>query len=67
MEKVDGEALAVEADVTRSADVERYAEAAIERFGAIDVFFNNAGVLGAREAAGRLSGRDVRPRDRAST
>jgi 3alpha(or 20beta)-hydroxysteroid dehydrogenase len=46
VEKVDGEALAVNADVTRFADVERYAGAVIERFGAIDVFFNNAGVLG---------------------
>src|SRR4030095_632888 len=42
-----GEALTVDADVTRLADVERYAEAAVKRFGAIDVFFNNAGVLGA--------------------
>jgi 3alpha(or 20beta)-hydroxysteroid dehydrogenase len=47
VEKVDGEVLAVEADVTRFADVERYTDAAIARFGAIDVFFNNAGVLGA--------------------
>jgi 3alpha(or 20beta)-hydroxysteroid dehydrogenase len=47
VEKVAGEVLAMEADVTRFADVERYAEAAIARFGAIDVFFNNAGVLGA--------------------
>jgi NAD(P)-dependent dehydrogenase (short-subunit alcohol dehydrogenase family) len=47
VEKVDGEVLAVDADVTRLADVERYAKAAVERFGSIDVFFNNAGVLGA--------------------
>src|SRR5882724_3456653 len=47
VEKVDGEVHAVEADVTRAADVERYAAAAVERFGGIDVFFNNAGVLGA--------------------
>lgn len=39
-------ALAVEADVTRSADVQRYAAAAKERFGRIDVFFNNAGIEG---------------------
>jgi 3alpha(or 20beta)-hydroxysteroid dehydrogenase len=47
VEKVGGEVLAVEADVTRAADAERYAEAAVARFGGIDVFFNNAGVLGA--------------------
>jgi 3alpha(or 20beta)-hydroxysteroid dehydrogenase len=47
VEKVGGEVLAVEADVTRLTDVERYTEAAMTRFGAIDVFFNNAGVLGA--------------------
>jgi NAD(P)-dependent dehydrogenase (short-subunit alcohol dehydrogenase family) len=40
-------ALAVEADVTRWADVQRYVAAATERFGGIDAFFNNAGVLGA--------------------
>jgi 3alpha(or 20beta)-hydroxysteroid dehydrogenase len=47
VEKAGGEVLAVEADVTRLTDVERYTEAAMTRFGAIDVFFNNAGVLGA--------------------
>ena len=39
--------LAVEADVTRWTDVQRYVAAATERFGGIDAFFNNAGVLGA--------------------
>jgi 3alpha(or 20beta)-hydroxysteroid dehydrogenase len=47
VEKAGGEVLAVEADVTRAADAERYADAAVARFGGIDVFFNNAGVLGA--------------------
>lgn len=41
-----GIALSVEADVTRRADVERYVAAAKERFGGIDAFFNNAGILG---------------------
>ena len=41
-----GEALTVEADVTRIADVQRYTAAAVERFGGIDAFFNNAGILG---------------------
>src|SRR5215510_882658 len=47
VEKAGGEVLTVNADVTRLADVERYAETAVKRFGVIDVFFNNAGVLGA--------------------
>jgi NAD(P)-dependent dehydrogenase (short-subunit alcohol dehydrogenase family) len=47
VEKAGGEVLTVHADVTRLADVERYAETAVKRFGVIDVFFNNAGVLGA--------------------
>jgi NADP-dependent 3-hydroxy acid dehydrogenase YdfG len=36
-------ALAVTADVTRRADVERARDAALERFGHIDVWVNNAG------------------------
>jgi NAD(P)-dependent dehydrogenase (short-subunit alcohol dehydrogenase family) len=47
VEEAGGQALAVQADVTRSDDVRRYADAAVERFGGIDVFFNNAGILGA--------------------
>ncbi|MBI3106023.1 MAG: SDR family oxidoreductase [Candidatus Rokubacteria bacterium] len=45
--RAGGEALTVEADVTRAADVQRYVAAAVERWGGIDCFFNNAGVLGA--------------------
>ena len=39
-----GEAIAVVADVADRAAVERVAEAAIERFGRIDTWINNAGV-----------------------
>ena len=46
VEAAGGEALAVEADVTRTEDAARYAAAAAERFGGIDVFFNNAGIEG---------------------
>jgi NAD(P)-dependent dehydrogenase (short-subunit alcohol dehydrogenase family) len=41
-----GEAIAVTADVTRSEDVKAYVRAAIEAFGRIDCFFNNAGIEG---------------------
>jgi NAD(P)-dependent dehydrogenase (short-subunit alcohol dehydrogenase family) len=34
------------ADVTQAADVERYVADAVERFGRIDGFFNNAGIHG---------------------
>jgi NAD(P)-dependent dehydrogenase (short-subunit alcohol dehydrogenase family) len=47
VDKAGGQALAVAADVTRAAEVERYVAAATERFGGVDALFNNAGVLGA--------------------
>ena len=47
VERTGAAALAVEADVTKWSDVQRYVAAAIERFGGIDGFFNNAGILGA--------------------
>ncbi len=43
----DGEAVFVQADVTRSEDVQRYVREAVERFGRIDAFANNAGWEGA--------------------
>ncbi len=42
------EVLALAADVSRSADVERLVGAAARRFGRVDVLVNNAGVLGPR-------------------
>src|SRR5699024_5396760 len=36
----------VTADVTKSEDVQRYVDVAVEEFGAIDGFFNNAGIEG---------------------
>src|SRR5262245_33497400 len=41
------EAIAIEADVTRAPDVARYVAVTAERWGGIDAFFNNAGILGA--------------------
>lgn len=40
-----GEALAVTGDVTSPADIERLAEAAVDRFGRIDTWVNNAAVF----------------------
>jgi NAD(P)-dependent dehydrogenase (short-subunit alcohol dehydrogenase family) len=40
------EALAVEADVTQEAEVAEYVRAAVDKFGTIDVFYNNAGIEG---------------------
>lgn len=41
--RAGAEAMAVVADVTRRAEVERAFEAAVERFGRVDVWVNNAG------------------------
>ncbi len=38
--------LAVEGDVTKRPDVERYVKAAMDKHGRIDCFLNNAGILG---------------------
>lgn len=40
------EALAITADVTREDEVAAYVRAACDRFGTIDVFYNNAGIEG---------------------
>ncbi len=47
------EVLAVAADVSQSADVERLVGAATQRFGQVDVLVNNAGLLGPRVAIER--------------
>src|SRR6185437_11995672 len=41
-----GEAIAITADVTRSAEVRAYVKTTIYKFGRIDCFFNNAGIEG---------------------
>ncbi len=41
--ELDGEVLAVPADVSKADDVDRFVQAALDRFGRIDVLVNNAG------------------------
>lgn len=41
-----GEAFFVPADVTQSADVQNYVKLALDKYGAIDCFHNNAGIEG---------------------
>jgi NAD(P)-dependent dehydrogenase (short-subunit alcohol dehydrogenase family) len=45
LEGIDAEVLAVAVDVRIKADVERLRDVALERFGAVDVICNNAGVV----------------------
>ncbi|WP_433506333.1 SDR family NAD(P)-dependent oxidoreductase [Pseudonocardia halophobica] len=46
LREAGAKALAVRADVTSSADVQAYVRTAVEEFGRIDCFFNNAGIGG---------------------
>ena len=45
-ESLPGEALGVQADVSVEADVDRYMEAAVGRFGRVDLYHLNAGIAG---------------------
>ena len=48
VEAVDGDAVSwVGADVTQPEQVQRYVQTAVERYGSLDVFVNNAGIEGA--------------------
>ncbi|MFM9939262.1 MAG: SDR family NAD(P)-dependent oxidoreductase [Hyphomicrobiaceae bacterium] len=46
IEQKGGQAFSVAADVTRSADVQAYVKAALDKYGRIDCFHNNAGIEG---------------------
>ena len=45
VESFEGQALAVQADVSKLADVERLFDSTLEMFGRLDVLVNNAGVI----------------------
>ena len=45
-DELGGEAIAVRADVSQAPDVEAMISTAVERFGRLDVLFNNAGIAG---------------------
>jgi NAD(P)-dependent dehydrogenase (short-subunit alcohol dehydrogenase family) len=44
IEQAGGQALAVTCDVTRADDIRAALDAAVERFGRLDIAFNNAGI-----------------------
>ena len=44
VERLGGEGLMVEADVSDSADCSRVVETTVERFGGVDILFNNVGI-----------------------
>ncbi|WP_055563407.1 SDR family NAD(P)-dependent oxidoreductase [Streptomyces atriruber] len=60
MEGAGGKALAVTADVSRSADLAALVAAAVDRFGSLDVAVNNAGILRAGQPVAELPEEDWR-------
>src|SRR5215208_2257072 len=55
IEQAGGQALAVTCDVSRSQDVQAALDAAVERFGRLDIAFNNAGIEQAIKPAHEIS------------
>jgi len=60
IEEAGGKALAVTADVSRAADIEAVVDAAVNRFGSLDVAVNNAGVFRGGRPLAELSETDWR-------
>ena len=54
-----GEAIAVEADVSRASDCERMVAEAEQAFGALHVLFNNAGIMHADDGDAQATDEDV--------
>src|SRR3990170_2296779 len=48
IERNGGEAMALQGDVSREADVKRYVGEVLDRWGRIDILINNAAILGGR-------------------
>ena len=59
-ETLPASTLAIVADVTDEDDVARYARETVEAFGAIDLFFNNAGTVGVFRPIVDLAAEDFR-------
>ncbi|WP_342358570.1 SDR family oxidoreductase [Terrarubrum flagellatum] len=51
----DGEAIAIAGDVTDEAHAQALVSTAIEKFGGLDIAFNNAGIVGAMKPVAELS------------
>ncbi|MDH6584507.1 NAD(P)-dependent dehydrogenase (short-subunit alcohol dehydrogenase family) [Streptomyces sp. SAI-208] len=60
IEEAGGKALAVTADVTRETEIEAVVDAAVDRFGSLDVAVNNAGVFRGGRPLAELSSADWR-------
>ncbi|MFF0015427.1 SDR family NAD(P)-dependent oxidoreductase [Streptomyces sp. NPDC005374] len=58
IEQAGGKALAVTADVSRAAEIEAVVDAAVDRFGSLDVAVNNAGVFRGGQPLADLSSAD---------
>jgi len=46
IEEAGGEAIFIEADVSKAADVERMVKKTVNKYGRIDILYNNAGIMG---------------------
>jgi 3-oxoacyl-[acyl-carrier protein] reductase len=46
IQRIDGQVLAVQADVSQPADVQRLVQSALRVFGTLDILINNAGISG---------------------
>jgi NAD(P)-dependent dehydrogenase (short-subunit alcohol dehydrogenase family) len=46
IEEAGGDAIFIEADVSKAADVERMVKTTVETYGRIDILYNNAGIAG---------------------